>query len=446
MIQKTYIILAILSGLAINTFSQTVVADKIVGVVGQSAILYSEIEEQYFQSKAQGGDQTRCQIYEDLLAQKLLVTQAAIDSIEVTIPEVEMELEQRIDYFTNQLGTEEKLVEYFGKSILEIKDDMRDAVHEQQVMQRMQAEIVSGITITPNEVKDFYNNLHKDSIPYIDSEIEINQIFIYPRSDADAVFEVKEKMLKLRERVLNGESFATMAVLYSEGPSSSRGGDIGWSNRADLDPAYSKAAFALKKGQVSKIVESSFGYHLILVEDKDENRIHTRHILMKPSVSIESKVQATNFLDSLTRFIRKDSITFSAAAKYYSQDDDTRLNGGLRVNQYTQSSKFKVNDFETSEYYIIRNLSIGQISDPFESKDSKGRTVYKIIQLKSKSEPHVANLKQDFPLLKNMATQYKQAEVIDDWVRDKAKEVYIRLEPPYSECDFRVKVWNKNSN
>lgn len=439
--KHTTILLLILSAISLNTLAQTVIADKIVGVVGKSAVLYSEVEEQYHQSKAQGGNQSKCEIFEDLLAQKLLVTQAAVDSIEATPVEVEMELEQRVTYFINQIGNEEKLVEYFGKSILEIKDDMRDAVRDQLLMQKMQSEIVAGISITPNEVKLFYNNLHKDSIPYIDSEIEIRQILVYPSSDENAVFAVKEKLLKLRERVLNGESFATMAVLYSEGPSSSRGGDIGWAAKADLDPAYSKAALALKKDQVSKIVESSFGFHIIQLIDKTDDRIKTRHILMKPSVSIESKKQATNFLDSLTRGIRKDSLTFETSARYFSQDEDTRLSGGLRVNPYTQSSKFKVDEFETSEYYIIRNLSVGEISDPYESVDVKGKAAFKIIQLESKTEPHVANLEQDFTLIKNMATQYKQKEIIDNWVRDKAKDTYIRLQPPYNDCEFRVDVW-----
>lgn len=432
-----------ISLISLYSFSQPYIADKIVGVVGQSAILFSEVEEQYLQSKAQGGSQTKCQIFEDLLAQKLLVTQAGIDSIEVSVAEVEMELEQRITYFINQIGTEEKLVEYFGKSILDIKSDMRDAIRDQLLMQKMQGEIVSEMSITPNEVKEYYNNLNKDSIPYIDSEIEISQIVVYPRSDADAVFEVKEKLLKIRERVLNGESFATLAVLYSEGPSSSRGGDIGWASKADLDPAYTKAAMALKKDQISKIVESSFGYHIIQLLDKTDDRIKTRHILMKPKVSFEAKEKATNFLDSLTRSIRMDSISFETAAMYFSHDEDTRLNGGLRVNPYTQSSKFKVDEFETSEYYVIRNLKVGQISAPYESKDDKGKTVYKIIKLKSKSDPHVANLKQDFTLLKNMASQDKQSKIIDDWVRDKSRDIYIRLEPPYNECKFRVDVWHK---
>ncbi|HBH49243.1 MAG TPA: peptidylprolyl isomerase, partial [Bacteroidales bacterium] len=285
------------------------------------------------------------------------------------------------------------------------------------------------------------NKLHKDSIPYIDSEIEISQIVIYPRSDENAVFEVKEKLLKLRERVLNGESFSTLAVLYSEGPSASRGGDIGWAAKTDLDPAYTKAALALKKNQVSKIVESSFGFHIIQLLDKTEDRIKTRHILMKPKVSYEAKEKANRHLDSLARVIRLDSISFERAALYFSMDEDTRMNGGVRVNPQTQTTKFRVDEFPTSEYYIIRNLTEGKISDPFESTDDKGKTVYKIIQLKSRSEPHLANLTQDYTLLKNMALQEKQTRVVNKWVQEKARDTYIRLEAPYKDCSFNIDAW-----
>ncbi len=440
---KTKITILFCSILTINSFSQAYIADKIVAVVGKSAVLYSEVEEQYQQFTAQGDKVEKCQLFEDLLAQKLLVTQAAIDSIEISEAEVEMELEQRITYFINQIGTEEKLVEYFGKSILEIKEDMRDAVREQSLTRKMQGEIVADISITPAEVKQFYKNLHTDSIPNIESEIQLNQIVIYPRSDEESVYEVREKLLKLRERILNGESFNTMAVLYSEGPSAPRGGDIGWASRSDLDPAYSKAAFALKKGQVSKIVESSFGFHLIQLIDKTDDRIKTRHILMKPKVSIDAKTKVKSRLDSIARIIRLDSITFEHAALYYSQDEDTRLNGGVRVNPNTLDTRFKIDEFTTSEYYIIRRLKIGEISAPFESIDDKGKIVYKIVQLKSKSEPHKANLKQDFNLLKNAALQNKKAEILNDWISEKAKDVYVKIEPPYNNCEFRNSSWKR---
>lgn len=423
--------------------SQPYMVDKIVGVVGKNPVLYSEVEDQYLQLLAQKIQPapTKCSVFEDLLSQKLLVNQADVDSLVVDEGQVEMELEDRIQYFINQIGTEEKLIEYFGKSILEIKEDMRDAVRDQMQMQKMRNEITSGIKVTPAEVKSFYKDLPEDSIPFIDSEVEVSQIVIYPRTSDQAVFEVKERLLELRERIVQGENFATLAVLYSEGPSASRGGDIGWASRSDLDPAYTKAAFALKKGQVSKIVESSFGYHIIQLIDRTEDRIHTRHILMKPKISIEEKERAVNLLDSIVQLIRIDTFTFEKAAIYFSQDEDTRMNGGVRVNPYTGNRRFQLDQFDTKEHYIIRNLKIGEISESFESTDDKGKLVYKVIRLKSKTEPHKANIKDDYELLKNLTMQAKQNEVIDAWVQDKMKSTYIRINEPYKSCAFRLKGW-----
>lgn len=417
--------------------------DKIIGVVGKNQILYSEVEDQYLQLMAQQikPAPTKCSVFEELLSQKLLVNQAEVDSLVIDQAQVEMELEDRISYFINQIGTEEKLIEYFGKSILEIKEDMRDAVQEQMLMRMMQSEITTGITVTPAEVKSFYKSLPEDSIPFIDSEVEISQIVIYPSTSEEAVFQVKERLLGLRERIVQGENFATLAVLYSEGPSSSRGGDIGWASKSDLDPAYTKAAFALKEGQVSKIVESSFGYHIIQLMDRTEDRIHTRHILMKPKISAEEKERAVSRLDSIVKLIRIDTLTFERAAVYFSQDEDTRMNGGIRVNPYTGNRRFQLDQFETKEHYIIRNLKIGEISDSFEATDDKGKHVYKVVQLISKTEPHKANIKKDYELLKNMTMQYKQNEIIDDWVQDKIGNTYIKINEPYNTCTFRLKGW-----
>lgn len=420
--------------------AQQIVADKIVGVVGKNQILYSEVEEQYMQMIAQGTKPapTKCSIFEDLLAQKLLVNQAEVDSLLVDELQVEMELNDRIDYFVGQIGSEQKLIEYFGKSILEIKEDMREPIRDQMLMQMMRREITSGMSITPAEVKSYYKTLPKDSIPYIDAEVEIAQIVVYPKTSEEADFKVRNRLLEIRERIVNGEKFATLAVLYSEGPSAPRGGDIGWSNKGELDPEYAKAAFALKKNQVSKIVKSEYGYHIIQLLDKTEDRIHTRHILMKASISIEEKERAISRLDSLVEMVRMDTLTFDRAAKFFSEDEETRLNGGVRVNPYTGNTHFELTQFETSEYYIIRNLKVGEISEPYEATDTKGKNVYKVIQLKSKTEPHRADLSNDYELLKQLTMQYEQNKIVDKWVQEKIKTTYIRINDPYMDCTFQV--------
>jgi len=436
-------LLIIFTGIHLN--AQPILVDKITGVVGKNQILYSDVEDQYLQMAAQGVKPmpTKCEVFEELLSQKLLVNQAAVDSLFVDEAQVELELNDRIKYFVNQIGTEQKLIEYFGKSILEIKEDMRDAIRDQMMMQQMRMEITSNMSVTPQEVRSYYNNLEKDSIPYIDAEVEVNQLIIKPATSDEAIFEVRERLLGLRERIMNGENFATLAVLYSEGPSSTRGGDIGWASRADLDPAYTKAAYALKEGQVSKIVESTFGYHIIQLMEKSEDRIHTRHILMKPKVQFEEKQKAQTRLDSIIRLIRLDTLSFEKAAMYYSDDEDTKKSGGLKVNPMTGDTKFQLDQFDTKEYFVIRDLNVGEISQPFETTDDKGNIVYKAIRLKSKTEPHRANLKQDYELLKQMASQEKQNEIVDRWIEEKIKSTYIRINEPYNECTFRLKGWQQ---
>jgi peptidyl-prolyl cis-trans isomerase SurA len=427
-------------------YAQPYVIDKIAGVVGKNQILLSEVEEQYLQFEAQRITPlpTKCEVFEDLLAQKLLVNQAEVDSLVVDEINVEMELSDRIDYFISQIGTEEKLIEYFGKSVLEIKEDMRDAVRDQMLMQMMRQEITSSLTVTPTEVRSYFNSLPEDSIPYIDAEVTINQIVIYPASSDEAVFEVREKLLDIRQRIINGENFSTLAVLYSEGPSSARGGDIGWASKAEVDPAYSKAAFALKEGQVSKIVKSDFGYHLIQLIERSDDRIHTRHILTKPKISFEEKEKAISRLDSIVELVRIDTLSFENAAKLFSQDENTRMNGGLRVNPVTGNTSYKLDQFDTKEFYIIKDLKVGEISETFESTDDKGNLVYKVIRLKSRTEPHKGNLKQDYELLKNMTKQVKQNEIVDDWIKEKIKSTYIRINEPFDECTFRLQGWLEN--
>jgi peptidyl-prolyl cis-trans isomerase SurA len=426
---------------------QQKIIDEILAVVGDKKILLSDIEKQYKQLIDQGvkpADDLRCQIFEEFLSQKLMLNQAEIDSIEVTDAETELQLDQRLKFFINQVGSEENLIKHFeNKSILEIKEDIRDAIKEQILIERMRSDIIGNISVTPSEVKSFYKSLPKDSIPYVNSEIEISQIVTYPSTSEQAIYDVREKLLNLRQRIINGERFGTLAVLYSEDGSASKGGDIGWANKADLDPEYAKAAFGLKKGAVSKIVKSSFGYHIIELIDRTEDRVHTRHILMKPVISIEAKEQAKSRLDSIIRLIRLDSLTFSQAALRFSQDEDTRMNGGQVINETTGNSKFELNNFDTRDYLVIKNLNIGEISDPYESTDKHGKIIFKAVILKNRTNPHVANLKEDYDLLKQMTMYNKQSEIVDNWVKEKIESTYIRLNDDYKNCKFRISGWLK---
>jgi peptidyl-prolyl cis-trans isomerase SurA len=447
MIKKISFLILPLIFSCITLKGQLKIIDQVVAVVGDKRILYSDIEQQYYQLIAQGEkttSETRCQIFEHLLIQKLLVHQAQVDSIEVTESQVDANLDSRMRYFVNMMGSEQKLEDYFNKTILEIKEDFRDDIREQMLTERMKDEITGSLSVTPSEVRNFYRALPQSEIPYVESEVEVNQIVVYPKYGEKGVFEVREKLLAIRQRILDGESFATLAVLYSEDPgSATRGGDIGWVNKSDVDPEYAKAAFGLKNGAVSKIVESSFGFHIIQTLERTEDRIHTRHILMRPKITPEIKLQAFSRLDSIAFLIRSDSLTFEKAAMLFSEDKDTRLNGGQLVN-LRGSPRWSMDELTPQDYSAIKNMTVGELSAPFESVDKDKKAVYKILLLKKRTNPHVANPEDDFSLLKDMAMEKKQEEIVNQWVEDKIRTTYIRIDPEYRNCNFTIKGWLKS--
>ena len=420
-----------------TAMGQPFIIDRVVGVVGDFDILQSDVEQQYLQMKMSGmymPSDSRCQIFNQFVEQKLLMAQAKIDSVEVSPDQVEMQMEARLDYFVSQFGSEEEMEAYFNKSIFDIKDDLREAIREQMITNQVRASIVEDVTTTPSDVRSFYNSLHPDSIPYINTEVRIAQIVAYPSYSEEAVFEVKERLLELRRRVQEGEDFGTLAILYSEGPSATRRGELGYMLRSELDKAYADAAWSLKEGQVSKIIESSFGFHIIQLIDRRGERANTRHILMNPKADANARQKAIYKLDSLKQVIEDDSISFELAAKGYSEDEKTSVNGGLIVNPMTNAATFELDQLNTKDYYIIRNMDVGDISEPYESKDHNNKTCYKILQLKARTEPHRANLKQDYRLLQEMALERKNQEVMNEWYRRKKETTYIRVDDSFKHC------------
>lgn len=439
---KLVIAIFFLGSITNSITSQEAVIDQVVAVVGNKIIKKSDIENQYLQIRAQGDDVDKCHILEVMLRMKLMVNQAAIDSVEVTDSEVESELNNRLNMFISQAGSQEALEAYFNKSLLEMKEDFRNEIRDNMISEKMEGTITGDITITPSEVKAFYNKLNKDSVPLINSQIELYQIGMYPPYSEQAIFELKERMLGLRKRIIDGESFTSLAVLYSEDPQATRGGEIGFLNKGNLDPEYAKAAFALKeRGEVSKIVESQFGYHLIQLIEKRGDQVNTRHILMKPKADPESIKKVSARMDSVIDLIKKDSITFEKAALYYSEDKSTRFNNGLVMNPQTGEPKFEMDQLNPIDFRIVKDLKIGEVSEPYESVDDKGKRIYKIAMIKSRSNPHRANLKDDFDLLKNMALNYKRNSIINDWITEKIESTYIHIDDSYNKCTFSRKGW-----
>ncbi len=423
------------------------IIDKVIAVVGNEPVLKSEVEEQLMQMKARGmygqGNE-RCNIFEQLLFQKLLVTQAKLDSIEVTENEVNDNIERRLQSFIQEIGGEQQLEDYFGKSILEIKEDFKPIVREQLLAQKMQQQITEDVKITPSEVKQFFKSIPADSLPIVNATYEIAQIVIKPKITKEQKDQIKKKLENLRQRILNGENFATLAVLYSDDKASARnGGELGLINKGDLVKEFAATAYSLKEGEVSDIVETEFGYHILQLIEKRGTQVNVRHILLIPKVSPEAKYKAKQKLDSIARLIRLDSLTFGQAALRFSEDEDTRNNEGIMVNPYTGTSKFEIKHIDPATNYALRKLKVGEISDPFEAQDEKGKTVYKIIYKKSENQAHTINMQDDYQQVQDMALADKKQKVVAEWVKQKQKKTYIKIDDDYKKCKFNFPGWTK---
>lgn len=427
---------------------EEIMVDRVVATVGDKIILQSDIENQALQVMAQGyysGKDIKCKMLEELLFQKLLLIQAELDSIEVGFNRVESEVDRRLNYFIRQLGSEKKLEEYYHKSILEIKEDFRPLIEEQLRTQMMQANLVSGLSASPKEVERFYKNLPKDSIPLVNDQYQISQIQRYPPKNEKARNEAREKLLEFRQRIINGERFSTLAVLYSQDPGSARrGGELGFRTKDELDPEFAKAAFRLTDvGGISRIVESAYGFHLIQLIAKEGNQVNVRHILIIPEVDLDQKLATKAKLDSISDLIQKDSVSFEKAALYYSEDEMSRLNDGLMVNQANASTLFKLDELQPYEYNVIKDLKIGEMSEPFESVDEAGKVIFKIVKINRLIKAHKANLKDDYELIEQMALMTKQNDIIQKWLEERKKKTYIHIDDSFTKCEFIKDGWIK---
>ena len=447
-IKKTLFALIVLCTVSTVHAQDKMMIDRIVATVGDKIILQSDIENQVLQMMSQGytaSEGVECEVLEQLLIQKLLLTQAELDSIEVGYSRIESELERRLMYFVRQVGSEKKLEEFYNKSMLEIKEDFRPLIEEQIKTQMMQASLVSGLDVSPKGVNKYYKELPEDSIPMVNTQYQINQILVYPSQNEDAKNEAREKLLNLRQRIIDGERFSTLAVLYSEDPGSARrGGELGFRSRDELDPEFAKAAFRLSDdGGISRIVESEYGFHIIQLIARESNQVNVRHILVIPKVDIEEKLVARNKLDSISNLIKLDSISFKLAALRFYEDEQSRLNEGLMVNPMDASTKFTLDELATAEYNVVKSLKPGEISEPFESRDENGKLVFKIMRIKKEIESHRANIKDDYGLIEQMALMEKQLKVVEKWIKEKKKKTYIHIDESFMKCEFLDNGWIK---
>ncbi len=418
------------------------VIDQVVAVVGNTLILQSDIENQYLSFRMQGDIEgteksMKCQILESLLYQKLMVAQAEVDSITVDKAQVNAELDRRLSGFINQFGSQEKLEKYYGKSISEIKSEIRNIVKDQMLAQQVQQKIISNITVTPSEIRSYYNSLPKDSIPMIKTEYVLRQIVRAPPVSLAEILRIKKELLQLRKRILNGASFSTMAILYSEDPGSAKnGGELGFYGRGQLYPAFEAAAYKLKPGQISGVVKTKAGYHIIQMIARKGDYINVRHILLIPKVSPLALEKARLKLDTIVKEIREDSITFDKAVEEYSQGKN-KNNGGYLINPQTGGTEFEGEQLSPQVSFIVNKLKPGEISNPVPFKTANQKEAYRLLYLAKRIPPHRANLKEDYPRIAQWALQAKQRKAIDNWINEKAQQTFIKIKPEYLNCKFR---------
>ena len=333
---------------------------------------------------------------------------------------------------------------YFKKPIVEIRAEMQQVIRNQLLSSQMRNKIVQDVKVTPSEIRQFYRNMSEEEVPVIPRQFEYAQITIKPEIELQEENRVKAELRELKRRIEEGASFAAMAVMYSEGPSAGNGGEIGYQGRAQLEPEYAARAFNLDEGEISNVVETEFGYHIIQLIDKQGEKVNTRHILMKPDVTEEAKEEAFTRLDSLASLIRKGEISFADAARHFSSDRNTRNNGGIAINPNDMSSKFTVEELDADVSKIITDMEINEISNPFETIDPESRqTVFKIIKLLEKTEEHKANLQHDYQQIANIVLANKREKVLKEWVNDKQAQTYIRIDPTYANCNFDFTNWLK---
>jgi peptidyl-prolyl cis-trans isomerase SurA len=429
--------------------SQSNVIDEVIAVVGDNPILRSDIESQYQQAMMQGANfdgDLKCHIFEQMLLQKLLLEQAKIDSIEVSENMVITQVDRQINEFINRAGSKEKLEEWLNKPLHQIKQDQREILRNQQLTQQMQSKITGDIKVTPADIRSFYRKSTADSLPMVPAQFEVQQITIYPRVSEEDTEAVKARLRDFQRQINEGRDFATLAVLYSEDTNSAaRGGELGMMGRGELVPEFSQVAFNLQdKNKVSKIVETEFGFHIIQLIDRQGDRINVRHILMRPKPTSASFKEAQEKIDSLANSIREEKISFEEAALRYSMDKDSRANGGIMVNPSDQSTKFEIQQIAPGVYRQIESMKVGQLSKSFLMKDERiGKDYFAVVKLTSRTEPHRANITDDYQLLQSLLENQKSEATFNKWIKKKQQDTYISISPNWVNCEFEFKGWVK---
>lgn len=424
--------------------------DKTIAVVGNEMISLSQLEQEILYMRMQGmysDKNMRCEQLERMMDSKLFLMQARIDSLSVNQEMVNSSLEQRMAQIQTNFGGDDEVEKFYGKPIYKLRQEWRQQLEDMTLTQQMQQQIASSIPeLTPHDVKKYISETDPEDLPMVPIKYQLSQICIYPDRES-ANLAVKEKLLNIRERIINGEKFSTLARIYSEDPGSARkGGELGMASKSIFWPAFSDAAMSLKPGVISQIVETPDGFHIIEVLEKKGDMFNARHILIKPSYTDRDRQKAFATLDSLKTEIQNDAVTFELAAKFYSQDAQTKTNGGQMADPNTGSSYFEIDQLKPQDYAAIKDLKEGEISEPVESKDNEGRdgnTVYKIIRVDKIIPAHTASFDNDYSDLLEEARAKEQNAAIDEFIDGKIKTTYIVIDPLFKNCEFSRDGWNK---
>lgn len=432
-------------------FSQEILVDKIIGVVGNQAILFSDIEQQFallLRDNPTVPDQARCVILEQLMVQNMLVVRANLDSIEINDDQVEAQLDARIDQILAYMnGDVQQFIDYYGKTPDEVKGDFREDLKNQLLAQQMQQIVMDRVTVTPSEVVTFFKQIPADSLPYFNSEVEVGEIVIRPTPNNNQKQKAYNQLLAIKKRIEAGEDFATLAKKYSEDIGSGRmGGNLGWKGRGVFVQEFEAAAYNLDEGQLSEIIETEFGYHLIQLMGRRGNLLNTRHILIKPKIVDQDIQRAYMRLDSIRNLVMKDSISFQyAVARFSDENTQSKTNAGLLVNPQTGQALFEIGDLSPEVYFAIDTMKVGNISAPvrFDNLET-GEVTFKAIYLISRTEPHVANLQDDYAKIQNAALERKKLSFMEKWVKEQKGKIYIKVEDDFATCP-NIDSWqNKN--
>ncbi len=414
--------------------------DGIIAKVDNHIVLRSDVEFGYIQylqqSKQKPNEAMKCDIFRSLLQDKLLLARAEIDSVVVEETMVADQLNRRIQYLASQVGGVERLEQYYNKSINQLKEDLRRTVREQMIMEKMQQEITGKVSVTPKEIKKYFNSIPSDSLPYFSSEVELGQIVKFAAVSKTQKQAAREKLEALRTRIVTGgEDFQKLAKEYSQDPGSAQaGGELGFFKKKELVPEYEAAALRLEPGGISNVIESQFGFHLIQLIERRGQEFNTRHILIKPATATVDVQEAALELDSIRTLIMNDSTTFAKAAKDFSDDKATKDSGGMMRNGNTGGAFISMDQVDPSIFFVIDTMTVGEISKPIPFTTEDGKEAMRIIYLKGKSKPHMANLKDDYQRISTAALSEKRGKAVDEWFRKNISTVFIEIDPEYQDC------------